>query len=163
MVVRKQVEQVRPPVLLMPWRDLLKIAIAGAVIGIVTIALYVLLDKYVFTPTLCSDLNADTGRCENKLYFASGLAMVLGGIAALFYTVQQRVYRPLLVVLLVTVGLWNSLLLIAQLPMLLAACVAAALFALAYAVFSWLVQLRNFVAALAVSTIIVVILRIILA
>lgn len=163
MAVRKEVEQVRPPVLLMSWRDLIKLAIAGAIIGIVTLALYVVLDKYVFGPSLCSDLNAATGRCENKLYFASGLAMVIGGMAALFYTVQQRVYRPLLVVLLVVVGLWNSLLLIGALPMIFAVLAAAALFALAYMGFAWLVQLRNFIAAIVVSVIVVIVLRIILA
>lgn len=162
MAARKEVEHVRPPVVLMQWRDLLKLAVAGAVVGILTLALYAILDKYVFGPTLCSDLNAGTGRCENKLFFSSGLAMVIGGMAALFYAVQQRVYRPLLVVILVIVGLWNSLLLIGVLPMVIAILAAAAIFALAYTGFAWLVQLRNFAFALVLSILVVIVLRIIL-
>jgi hypothetical protein len=156
-----KVEAVTAPVLI-SWRELTRVLAAGVVIGLVTLALYYLLDKYVFTPGLCSDLNAGTGRCENKLYFASGFAMVIGGIAGLFAMVQQRVFRPLLVVLLVSVGLWNILVISTGLPWLLHALLVAVIFAAAYTVFAWLVQLRSLIVSVVISVVLVVLMRLIL-
>lgn len=156
------VEQPRPVALLMPWRDSLKVLLAGVLVGLVTFALYLLLDKYLFTPTLCNDLNAGTGRCENKLFFSSSIAMIISAIVGLFFVVQQRVFRPLLVVLLVTIGLWNVLMLTVGLSTWLSALMTVIIFALAYGAFAWLVQIRNLVVALGISIALVVAMRIIL-
>lgn len=157
----KRVEATTAP-LLMSLRSVLTIVVIGVVVGLITLAAYYLLDRYVFTPGLCSDLNEGTGRCENKLYFSSGFAMVIGAMAGLFGLVQQRVFRPLLVVLLVTVGLWNVPLLDIGSTVWLKVLIVALLFGIAYAAFSWLVQLRNFVVALVLSVVVVVLMRVIL-
>src|SRR4051794_10240454 len=98
MATRKVAEQVKPGALLMPWQDIIKIGVAGALIGLLTMVLYIVFDRYVFSPTLCSDLNAGTGRCDNKLLFSSGVALVIGALPILFFFVQQRIYRPLLII-----------------------------------------------------------------
>ena len=162
MATRKAVEQVQPGALMMAWKDLLKIGIFGALIGLLTMGLYVLFDRYVFTPTLCSDMNIGSGRCENKLVFSSSVALVIGALPALFFFVQQRVYRPLLVLLLAVVTLWNIPLLLGELAMLPAILLSLLIFALTYLVFAWLVQIRNFPIALIASITVVVIVRIIL-
>ena len=162
MATRKAVEQVQPGALMMAWKDLLKIGIFGALIGLLTMGLYVLFDRYVFTPTLCSDMNIGSGRCENKLVFSSSVALVIGALPALFFFVQQRVYRPLLVLLLAVVTLWNIPLLIGELALLPATLLSLLIFALTYLVFAWLVQIRNFSVALIASIAVVVIVRIIL-
>ena len=162
MATTKVKEQPRPQVLMMPWRDVIRVALAGVVIGLVTAALYVVLDKYVFTPALCGEATAAAGRCGNKLYFASALAMILSALGGLFAMVQLRVFRPLLVVLLVTIGLWNVVLLIDGLVWWQMALAAGLLFAVAYAAFAWLVQLRNFFLALGLGAVVVVLLRLII-
>jgi len=162
MATRKAVEQVQPGALLMTWKDLVKIGIFGAVIGLITMGLYLLFDRYVFTPTLCSDMNIGSGRCENKLVFSSSVALIIGALPALFFFVQQRVYRPLLVLLLAVVTLWNIPLLLGELAMLPAILLSLLIFALTYLVFAWLVQIRNFPIALIASITVVVIVRIIL-
>lgn len=164
MATPKVVEQSRPKVVTMSFGDLFKIALAGLVIGLVTVTAYVVLDKYVFTPALCGDeAVAAAGRCENKLAFASALAMILSALGGLFAMVQLRVFRPLLVVLLVLVGLWDILLLVNDLAWWQMALAAGLIFAVCYAAFSWLVQIRNFFLALGLGTVIVVLLRLILA
>ena len=163
MATRKVAEQVQPGALLMSWRDVLKIGVASAVIGLLTMGLYVLFDKYVFSPTLCSDLNLGSGRCENKLAFSSSVALVIGALPILFFFVQQRVYRPLLVILLSVVTLWNIPLLLGELAMLPAILLSLLIFALTYLVFAWLVQIRNFPIALIVTIVTVILVRIILA
>lgn len=147
---------------LLTWRDALTIVIAGAVVGLVTLAVYFMLDKYVFTPGLCGGANVDPVRCESKAYFSSTLAMIIGGIGGLFALVQQRVYRPLLVVLLVVVGLWNIVLLFGGATWWMSALLSGLVFAVSYLAFSWLVQLRNFYLALGVSALVVVLMRLIL-
>lgn len=163
MSTRKSVDQVQPGAILMSWRDVVKVIVAGALAGILTMALYVLLDRYVFTPTLCSDMNAGTGRCDNRLLFSSGVALVVAAFPVLFYFVNQRIYRPLLVVIVSIAALWNVPLLIGELSLGVAILVAGLLFAGIYLLMAWLVQVRNFLVALGLSVIVVVVLRLILA
>ena len=162
MATRKVAEQVQPGALLMNWRDVLKIGAAGAIIGLLTMGLYVLFDKYVFSPSLCSDINLGSGRCENKLVFSSSVALIIGALPALFFFVQQRVYRPLLVILLAVVTLWNIPLLLGELAILPAILLTLLIFALTYLVFAWLVQIRNFPIALIASVTVVVVVRAVL-
>ena len=146
---------------LLTWGDALNIVIAGAVVGLITLAVYYLLDKYVFTPGLCG-AGADPARCDSKVYFSSTLSMVIGGLAGLFALVRQRAFRPLLVVLLVSVGLWDIVLIFASMSLWVSVLLAAVIFAVAYLAFAWLVQLRNFYLALGVSAVVVVLMRLIL-
>jgi hypothetical protein len=154
-------QQSRPVMLLMSWSELGRVVTIGALVGLVTVALCAILDKYVLTPALCSAPEM-AARCASKSYFASAIAMVLGAVAGLFALVQQRVYRPLLVILLATVGLWNVALLIVTLPLVVAIIAAALLFAATYGAFAWLAQIRNFVIALIVGIILVVLMRLML-
>lgn len=148
---------------LMARRDIVNIMIAGALVGLITLALYFLLDKYVFTPGFCANqMDIDPTRCENKEYFASSLAMIVSALGGLFVLVQQRVFRPLLVVLLVTAGLWDVLPLIASGQWWASALLSGVLFGVAYLAFAWLVQLRNFYLALGVSLAVIVVMRLIL-
>lgn len=147
---------------LLTWRDALTILVVGAVVGLVTLAVYFILDKYIFTPGLCSGANVDPVRCDSKEYFSSTLAMIIGGLAGLFALVQQRVFRPLLVVLLTVVGLWNVTLLLSGLVWWASVLLVALIFAVAYLAFAWLVQLRNFYLALGITALVVVLMRLIL-
>lgn len=155
------VQKKEPVVALMSGVSIARLLAIGALVGLVTLALYLVLDKYVFTPILCSEI-AGAGRCENKQYFASTLAMILGGGAGVMALVRLRAFRPLLVVILVTVSLWNVLVVAGVMGGWAVALWAMVLFALAYAVFAWLVQIRNFVVALIASIVLVVVVRLIL-
>lgn len=162
MATRKAVEQVQPGALLMSWRDGLKVGIAGLLTGLLTMALYVIIDTYIFSPTLCSELNVGTGRCDDKLLYASGVAMVVAALPVLIYFVRQRVYRPLLVVLLSVVSLWGVPTFIGTLTIFPAIALTVVIFGLTYALFAWLVQVRNFVVALILSIVVVFVIRLLL-
>ena len=149
------------PVMLMTMRDLLQVVLAGVIVGLMMIALWYIFEKYIYTPVLCEG-SALPGRCENKDYFSSGLAMIVSAMAGLFMVVRQRVFRPLLVVLLVTISLWNVSLLLTTLPWWGACLGAAILFGIAYAVFAWVAQLRNLLLAVGVSIVLVVLTRLVL-
>ena len=154
-------QQPRAVMLLMSWSELIRVMIIGALTGLLVAALYAMLDKYVLTPTLCSSPEL-AARCASKPYFASGVAMLIGSIGGLFALVWQRVYRPLLVVLLSAAGLWNVVLLIVNFPLWGAILSVALIFAVTYAVFAWIAQIRNFIIALVVGLVIVLLMRLII-
>lgn len=154
-------QQPRPVMLLMSWGELVRILLIGALVGLITIALYASLDKYVLTPALCTSPELAV-RCASKPYFAAGIATVVGGVIGLFALVNQRVYRPLYVVLLAAAGLWNAVLIIGAFPFWLAIVSVALIFAVVYALFAWLAQIRNFVVAFAVGLIVVLLMRLII-
>lgn len=129
-------------------RTVAKIFVFGLLVGIVSFALYVGLDRFVFEPVLCRE-NAALARCESKDEFAAGAAIVLGSFLGLFLLVRERVYRPILAIVGIAISLWGVFGLIGVLPLALAACVGTLLFALAYVVFSWLVQPTSLVVSLA--------------
>lgn len=156
-----EVESVNRPRLLL-WREMFTISLVGVTVGLLTLAMYFMLDRYVFTPALCNDMGAGVASCESKEYYASGLAMIAGALGGLFMLVRQRAFRPLLVVLLVTVGLWNIVMYMSGMTWWMGVLAGALLFGVAYAVFVWLVQVRNFYAALGISIVVVVLMRLIL-
>lgn len=128
-------------------RMVAKIFLYGLLVGVVSFALYVGLDRFVFEPVLCRE-NAALARCESKDEFAAGAAIVLGSLLGLFLLVRERVYRPILAIIGIAISLWGVFGLVGVLPILLAACVATILFGLAYVVFSWLVQPTSLVVSL---------------
>lgn len=127
---------------------LTRIFLYGLLVGVLSFALYVGLDRFVFEPVLCSE-SAALARCESKSEFSAGAAIVLGSLLGLFLLVRERVYRPILAILGVGIALWGVFALVASLPVVLAAVVATILFAVAYVLFSWLVQPTSLVVSLA--------------
>ena len=73
-----------------------------------------------------------------------------------------RVYRPLLVVLTATVALWDLGTTILPMAWYWALLVGAVLFALAYTLFAWVSRIRNFILAVVVAVVMVVIVRFVL-
>ena len=162
MATTKVLEQPRPKVLVMQYKDLAVLLGTAAVVGLVSYALYIALDRYAFTPLLCEGTTMLASRCAETSTYASGVAMAIGALGALFTTVQQRVYRPLLVVLFVTVSLWGILQIGAGLAWWLQLLVVTAIFSLAYGLFAWIVQIRNLYLALGLGIFMVIALRLIL-
>ena len=120
-------------------RTLTKLFMYGAIVGALSFGLYVGFDRLVFDPILCRD-NVALARCETKDDIAAGTAIVLGSFLGLFLLVRERVYRPILAIIGVAVALWGVFALVGNLPIILSGVVAVLLFALAYVLFSWLVQ-----------------------
>lgn len=149
-------------VLLMSWREVVRVALIGAVVGLATYALTVVLDKYIITGLACGAEPSGALNCDSKEYVASAAAMLLVAIGALFALVQSRVYRPLLVLILAAAGLWNVTLLALNTSWFASIFAMALIFAIGYAAFAWLVQIRNFFLATALGIVVVVLMRLII-
>ncbi|MBC7512769.1 hypothetical protein H7142_03890 [Candidatus Saccharibacteria bacterium] len=128
-------------------KTLTRIFLYGLIVGVVSFMLYVGFDRLIFEPVLCRE-SAALARCESKGQFAAGAAIIIGSLLGLFLLVRERVYRPILAILGVAVGLWGIYALVGALPVVLAAIVSTLVFGLAYVLFSWLVQPTSLVISL---------------
>lgn len=120
-------------------KTIANIFLYGLLVGVITFALYLVLERYVFEPILCRE-SAALARCDSKEAIASGAAIILSSMLGLIMLVRERVYRPILAIIGIIISLWGVFALVAGLPVILAAIVSVILFAVAYVLFSWLVQ-----------------------
>lgn len=158
-VVAESVERV-DPVVPMYNREIVGVFLTGLVVGLVVGVMIYLLNRFVFGIMLCR--GDDTSSCASAPQYAMIVSMILGAIAGLIALVQTRVYRPLLAVLGTTVGLWGINELTAQMTWYWALVVIAVLFGLSYALFTWVARIRSFVAALIVTIVLVVLIRLVM-
>lgn len=161
MASAKVLEQPRPTVTAMSRQDLARVFLTGLVVGVAIYALYIVLNRYVYTPTLCGEVGL-LERCDNKESYAATMAMLLGGLGGLFAMVKLRVYRPLLIVILVSIALWGILELTTSLSWWMSALAVTMIVAAAYAAFAWLARIRSFYLAVGLSALLVVVVRLIL-
>ena len=137
--------------------DLVLTILAGASVGIASLALTFLMNKFIFAAVLCRAQSP--GGCEAAPTYAMIVAMVLGAIIGLVALVRLRIYRPLLVVLAASIALWGYVGYLLPLAWYISGPISAALFGLAYALFMWLACVRSFVFAIVLSVVAVVVIR----
>ncbi len=129
-------------------RSIVTVFLYGFGVGILTYALYIALEQFVFDPILCKE-NSALVHCEDAPSIAGGVAMILGSLAGLALLVRERVYRPIMAILGVLIALWGIFTVTASLPLIVAILYVALLFAAAYTLFSWLVQPTSLVFSIA--------------
>jgi hypothetical protein len=143
----------------MDGRAIARVLVCGLFVGILTYALFVVLERFVFDPILCRDSVA-IARCESKDNFASGVALILGSMLGLTLLVRERVYRPILAIVGVVISLWGIFGVVSTLPWLLALALVCAVFAVGYVLFSWLVQPSSLVVSIICVAVVAILLRI---
>ncbi len=139
-------------------RQTAQIVIVGLLMGLLAWGLTVLLQYVVLKAVLCGGVASG---CSVGL-----AASIWGDVAAacvgLFALVRLRVFRPLLVVIAVTVSLWGLVGSIDALPWYGVGAAYAFLYALAYIVFAWVVRVRLFWLAVCLLLPVFVIVRLLL-
>ena len=140
--------------------ELLRVIVCGVGVGVVVSLAMMLLEKFIFGTVLCRPQSMVD--CASAPSYAMIVAMVIGAIGGLVALARMRVYRPLLVVLAATVSLWGVNALTAPFAWYWAAGIAALLFGLAYGLFAWIARIRNFVMALVVTIVVIVLVRFLL-
>lgn len=136
-----------------------RIAIAGAVAGLCLLGLAWLLDSYIFQAVMCQ---GDQARCSDATGYAHATAAIMVAIGSVIALIRLQVFRPLLVVLATAISLWGLSVVTLALPWYLAIIACMALFALSYALFSWVARIRSFVVTIIVMVALVVIVRLVL-
>lgn len=155
-VVREETVNEAPFIPMVP-RELFMTLLIGFAVGAVTYVAYMLLEKFVFGTVLCRPQS--TGDCSQAPAYAMSVATVIGLIAGVASLAKARIYRPLLIVLASIVALWGLHGVVADWPWYGAAVAFAVLTGLTYVLFTWLARLRNFILAIVVIVVAVIIAR----
>ncbi len=157
-VVQEDFSEAKPlPYVGMTRREFTSVLLTGLAVGAVVTLLYMLLNTFVFGAVLCRAQS--TGDCSQAPNYAMIVAIIIGTIAGVANLARLRIYRPLMVGLAAAISLWavhNITTGFAWYWMLLA---VAVLFALSYAVFTWVARIRNFILALVVAIVLVIVTR----
>lgn len=133
-------------------QTLVQVALLGAGLGLLSWLMTIVVRQVIFVPLFCGD--PTNAACVGATGSAGVLALIVTGIVGLLGLVRLGVYRPLLVALAAAVSLWGIALWTGGLQWFEAAAWSALLYALVYAVYTWLVRPRSF--ALAVVLVVVV-------
>jgi hypothetical protein len=130
----------------------------GAAVGFFGWLLTVALHNWVLSPIFCR--SADTvSVCSNSGLTAWIIASIVVGIAGLLMLIQANVFRPLLVVLAAIITLWGVGLWFVPLAWWVGLLWQTGLFALAYALYTWLVSIEKFAYAMIAVVVVVVLMR----
>ena len=148
------------PFVAMTFVEWVRIALTGMVTGVLSMGAMLLMNTFIFSAVLCRPQSA--ADCSQAPNYAMIVAMVIGALAGLVALARFRVYRPLLVVLAATVGLWGLGALVLPMTWYWSILIGAALFSLAYVLFAWLARIRNFVVAVIVAVLALIVVRIML-
>ncbi len=141
----------------MTWRELARIGAIGAVIGALSVGLYVLFHTYIFQAVLCRD-QANTA-CGQAATYAAITTAFIASFVAVVVLAHIRVYRPLLIILAAILALWGIQAIAAVLPWCWALVGMIAVGALAYSLFAWIARIRSFILSAVVAIVIAVIIR----
>jgi hypothetical protein len=134
---------------LMGIRDFIWILLFGAGAGLLVWGLAYLLDVYVFEAILCK--GNVVAQCSMAPRYGAVTASLVVAILMLLSLVRLGVYRPLLVVLAVTISLWGMTEFLWDFAWYVSALWTIALYAVAYGAFAWISRLRMFWLALILS------------
>ncbi len=139
-------------------RQTVQVLLLGFIAGLVAAGATLLFSAFVFKTLPCVSEACGTGG-----QYAAVLASIISGATALFWLMRLQVFRPLLVVLAVTVGLWGISLYTLGMPWYAVLAISGGLHAVAYGLFTWISRLRQFWVVIFLTILIVVALRFILA
>ena len=153
------IEGMQPPVAsTLSLRRLSIVAFNGALVGVFTLALGFMLQKYVFTPIGCQ-AGSSFIQCTNAGAISHNVALLFGAILGLTLLVRNGIFRPLLAVLAVVASLWGVAASVTTGNWLIWTVLMTLLFGLMYSLFVWLTQPRRFWLAALLVILAVIILR----
>ncbi len=135
------------------------VIIIGAVAGVFSWVFAEVLGMYILKPASC---NADAFVCAASSQPAVILASILAACIGLFGLVKLQVFRPLLVVITATLGLWGIVGELTTLPWYGSLLFTTFLYVVAYITFMWIARIRTFWLVLVICLILVVGLRLII-
>lgn len=144
----------------MNMKKLAFIIMFGAIAGLATWGLTILLDTYIYKAILC---NGDAAvQCASSYQYATTTATIIGAAVGLFGLVRLHVFRPLLIVLASFVSLWGLLTLVQPLSLYVELIAVVGLYAVAFGLFGWLARIKRFYIAIILVIVVAFVTRLLL-
>lgn len=131
---------------------------AGALVGLFGWALTFAVRNWVLSPVFCRSTDTSSV-CASIDTTAWIIAFVLVSIVGLFMLIRANVFRPLLVVLAALVTLWLVGLWFVGAAWWIPMIWQTGLFAVAYALYTWLASIEKFAFSLVAIVIVVALMR----
>lgn len=135
-----------------------KVILGGLIAGAIAGGLTLLFSMFVFRVVPCS-----AEACGSGGQYAAVLAGIISAAFGLFWLMRIQVFRPLLVVIAVTVSLWGIGISMLHWPWYAIMGIAAVLHAFAYGLFAWLSRIRLFWIVIILLVVLVALIRLVLA
>lgn len=142
------VAEAKPAIIEQDGRGIVKIAIIGAILGVVAWGLAFLLERFVLRAMFCGDESA--AMCVNISAYAGNIAAVIVAVIGVVALVRAGVFRPLLIVLGGAISLWGMAAWLAPLGIVEQIVWSVLLYALAYVLYAWVARVRHAVVVLIV-------------
>lgn len=143
-------------------RNLLLTALSiGAFVGFFGWILTIAINSWVLDPVFCRSADS-VSACANSGMTAWIIAHILMSVAGLFMLIRVNVFRPLLVVIATIITLWTIGLWFLPLAWWVGAIWETIFFALAYALYTWLIAQERFIYALVTTVALVVVFRVLI-
>lgn len=116
-----------------------KVILGGLIAGAIAGGLTLFFSTFVFRVMPCS-----AEACGAGGQYAAVLAGIISAAFGLFWLIRTQVFRPLLVVIAVTISLWGIGLLMLHWPWYALIGMTAVIHAFAYGLFAWISRIRLF-------------------
>lgn len=133
--------------------------ILGAITGLVFWLLAVIIGRYIIDPVACGN-SFNAALCMDSAPLSGNIAAILAGVIGLISMVRIGTARPIIVAIASAALLWNLGTWVDGLSWTEAAVWSIALYAVAYALFAWITRYASLWAAISISFVIVLIVRI---
>ncbi len=147
------------PFVTMTMGDLIRAMLTGAGVGLVSVGIFMLLNKFIFAAALCRD---GVQGCENAPLYSTIITVVISAIIGVVALAKAGIYRPLLVAVAAPVALWSLFAMLTGVFWVWALLVGALLFALAYGLFAWVSRIRTFIVSIILLIVLVIVVRLVL-
>lgn len=134
----------------------------GAFVGVLGWLLMLGINNWVLEPVFCRSADMQSV-CSNSGLTSWIIAYILVNIVGLFMLIRAGIFRPLLVVLAAFATLWVVTLWFIAGPWWVGLLWSMGLFAVAYALYTWLASLQSFLLSSILTIVAVVLMRLLVA
>lgn len=146
-------------VVVQTWQPWVRVVVIGLAIGFVAWVLTSLLARYVIEPLTCRDV-ANAAMCLNAVPVAGNVSAIIAGLLGTLVLVRMGIARPIVLAIASAALLWDVAAWTAGLHWFETILWTILLYTLSYLLFAWIARYARLWVVLAVSILIVVIIRI---
>lgn len=139
-------------------RSIITVAIIGALVGIVTWLLVLILERFLLEPLFCNSTSSFSV-CSNAGSIASNIATVFAAVFGIFALVRYGYFRPLVIAIASACVLWGLVPALGGVAWYEKAIWIVLVSALTYVTFAWLTRYRRFAIMLVAVIIAVIVVR----
>lgn len=135
------VTESKPAIIEQDARLSVRVALTGALMGLLVWGIAALLERFVLRAIFCGDPSA--AACVNLTTYSGNIAAVIVAIVGVVALVRLGVFRPLLIVLGAAISLWGLSAWLSGLGIVEQILWSVLLYTLLYSLYAWIARIRH--------------------